>query len=143
MAAEGPDFLPGGGVPQLQVAVRSRRRRGCGRRGLYATPSTASTVAAEGADFLPGGGVPELHGRRPTGGGEGAAVGAVRHTDDRPVCPRRVRISFPVAASQSFTVLSIAGGGEGAAVGAVGQAVDQSPWPRWFGLPSRWRHPRA
>ena len=35
-----------------------------------------------------------------------------------PVCPLRVRVSWPVAASHTFTVPSCAGGGEPLAVGA-------------------------
>ena len=59
-----------------------------------------------GEDFLARGGVPELHRAVTAGGGDAAAVGAERHAVTAAVCPRRVRTSWPVAASQSFTVRS-------------------------------------
>ena len=43
------------------------------------------------------------------------------------MCPLRVRASWPVAASQTFTVSVRAGGGEALAVGAEGHAHRPRP----------------
>ena len=50
-------------------------------------------------------GVPDLDRPVEPGGGEPLAVGAERHAGEQvPVCPLRVRVSCPVAASHTFTV---------------------------------------
>ena len=45
------------------------------------------------------------------------------------MCPLRVRVSCPVAASHTFTVSSVAGGGEPLAVGAERHAHDPAGVP--------------
>ena len=46
-----------------------------------------------------------------------------------PVCPLRVSVSWPVAASHTFTVPSLTGGGEPRAVGAERHARDTAGVP--------------
>ena len=74
--------------------------------GLNATLVTSSGVPLEGEGFLAGRGVPHLHRLVDAGGGEPLAVGAERHAQTPLVCPLRVRVSWPVAASHTFTVSS-------------------------------------
>ena len=47
----------------------------------------------------------------------------------RPVCPLRVRVSWPVPASHTFTVAIGTGGGEALAVGAERHAKDKAGVP--------------
>ena len=75
--------------------------------GLNATLRTSSRVPLEGEDLLARRRVPHL--RRPVlaAGDDALAVGAERHARTRTsVCPLRVRTSWPVAASHTFTVSS-------------------------------------
>ena len=61
----------------------------------------------EREQVLPAGQVPEPDGLVMARGDEPAAVGAERHAVDPAVCPLSVRSSWPVAVSQSITVLSL------------------------------------
>ena len=94
-------------------------------RGLAARPPSTWGCAGFCRLGVQRPGVPHLHRPVRAGGGEPLAVGAERHARRHAsVCPLRVRVSWPVAASHTFTVLSTTGGGEALAVGAERHARD-------------------
>src|SRR5262249_45271505 len=85
-------------------------------------------LPAEGVERATGGGLPEPH-RALAGGGEGAAIGAVRHAVDGGGV---LAEGAALAAARDVPELDrvvLAGGGEGAAIGAVRHAVDDGGVP--------------
>ena len=68
--------------------------------------SNPCCVSLEREGFLACRRVPDLHRLVPASRDDPPAVRAERHARNRSVCPLSVRVSWPVAASQTFTVLS-------------------------------------
>ena len=74
--------------------------------GENATDADRTGVPLEGADQLPARRVPQLERLVVAAREQACAVGRERHRGDPPACPSKVRISSPLAASHSLSVLS-------------------------------------
>ena len=106
MPLEGADEGAGGRVPQLQRLVVAAREH-AGAVGRERNRSDRTGMPLEGADERAGGRVPQLR-RLVLAAREHAVRRRPRTQPTRPSseCPSKVRMSAPVAASHSFSVLS-------------------------------------
>ena len=118
---EGAQLFSAGQIPELQRLI-PLPESAVRPSGAMATLSNPTGVPGKGAQLFSGGQVPELQRLVPTPRSAVRPSGAMATLVTASECPVKVRSSFPLARSQSFSVLSSAPRERGSAVRGDGDA---------------------